>query len=83
MKSNRSLLSAGPGTGCGRKCMRINFVRCGLSYRLKDKVPEEGHDAKGVLVMQNGGDNLKKRKRRAAKIGAQQKRAKAGAGGTG
>ena len=32
MKSNRSPLSAGPGTGCGRKCMRINFVRCGPSY---------------------------------------------------
>ena len=27
-----SPLSAGPGTGCGRKCMRINFVRCGPSY---------------------------------------------------
>ena len=54
-----------------------------LRYRLKDKVPEEGHDAKGVLVMQNGGDNLKGRKRRAAKISALQKRAKAGAGGAG
>ena len=46
-------------------------------------MPEEGHDAKGVLVMQNGGDNLKGGGRRAAKIGVLQKRAKAEAGGAG
>ena len=51
-------------------------------YRLKDEVAEGGDDSRGAVVTQDSGDNLKKRKRVAAKFGAPQKRAKARAGGT-